>query len=58
MSHPEPVAVPAMTEAQAQALRYLAAVCGDYANTLPASVRGPFIRECQEAIKAFEEPKA
>ena len=45
-----------MTDAQNQALQYLAAACSDYANTLPPSVKGPFIRECQEAIKALEAP--
>ena len=43
-----------MTDAQKQALQYLAAACSDYANSLPPSVRGPFIRECQAAIKALE----
>ena len=48
-----------MTDAQKQALQYLAAVASDYANTLPPSVRGPFVRECQAAIKALEpEAKA
>ena len=36
----------------------LAAVASDYANTLPISVRGPMVRECQAAIKALEaEPE-
>lgn len=43
-----------MTDQQKQALQYLAAVASDYANTLPPSVRGPFARECQEAIKVLE----
>jgi len=48
-----------MTPAQKQALQYLAAACSDYANTLAPSIRGPFARECQEAIKILEaEPAA
>ena len=43
-----------MTDAQKQALQYLAQVASDYANTLPPSVKGPMIRERQEAIKALE----
>ncbi len=47
-----------MTEQQKQALAYLAQVASDYAGTLPASVRGPMVRECQAAIKALEgEPE-
>ena len=48
-----------MTPTQKQALQYLAAACSDYANTLAPSIRGPFLRECQEAIKILEaEPAA
>ena len=48
-----------MTPAQKQALQYLAAACSDYATTLAMSIRGPFLRECQEAIKILEaEPAA
>ncbi len=47
-----------MTDAQKQALQYLAQVASDYANTLPASVRGPMVRECQAAIKALEAEPA
>ena len=43
-----------MTEAQKQALNYLAQVAADHAATLAPSVRGPFIRECQAALKALE----
>lgn len=47
-----------MTEQQNQALQYIAAALSDYANTLPPSVKGPFLREAQAAIKALEgEPK-
>jgi len=45
-----------MNEAQKQALNYLAQVAADHAATLAPSVRGPFVRECQSAIKAFEAP--
>jgi len=50
-----------MNDPQKQALQYLAQVARDYANTLPPSVQGPMIRECQAAIKALEtepEPEA
>lgn len=47
-----------MTDAQKQALQYLAAACSDYANTLAPSVRGPFIAQCQAAIKALEAEPA
>lgn len=48
-----------MTPRQKQALQYLATACSDHANTLPPSIRGPFVRECQEAIKRLEaEPGA
>ena len=47
-----------MTDAQKQSLQYLAQVASDYANTLPASVRGPMIRECQAAIKTLEAEPA
>ena len=42
-----------MTDAPKQAIQYLIAVCDDYASTLPPSVRGPFTRECQAAIKTL-----
>ena len=43
-----------------QALNYLATALNDYAQTLAPSVRGPFLREAQAAIKALEPeaPKA
>jgi len=48
-----------MTDSQKTALKYLVGACSDYANTLPMSIRGPFLRECQEAIKILEaEPAA
>jgi hypothetical protein len=47
-----------VTEAQKQALQYLAQAVSDYANTLPPSVRGPFVRECQAAIKVLEADPA
>lgn len=47
-----------MTDAQKQALQYLAQVASDHANTLAPSVKGPFIRECQAAIKALEAEPA
>jgi hypothetical protein len=47
-----------VTDDQKQALQYLAQVASDYANTLPASVRGPMIRECQAAIKTLESEPA
>lgn len=45
---------------RAQALQYIATALNDYANTLAPSVRGPFLREAQSAIKALEPeaPKA
>lgn len=43
-----------MTDDQKQALQYLAQVASDHAATLAPSVRGPFVRECQAAIKALE----
>ena len=36
------------------ALQYVAAALNDYAQTLAPSVRGPFLREAQAAIKALE----
>lgn len=44
-----------MTDQTKQAIQYLAAAVSDYANTMPASVRGPFSRECQVAIRQIEE---
>ncbi len=43
-----------MNDQQKQALQYLATACSDYANSLPPSVKGPFVRECQQAIKILE----
>ena len=37
-----------------QALQYLAAAVSDYANSLPPSVKAPFVRECQAALTAIE----
>ena len=49
-----------LTPEQTKAMEYLAAAANDYAATLPPSVRGPFIREAQAAIKILEgePPKA
>lgn len=49
-----------MTEQQKQALAYIAQALTDYANTLPPSVKGPFLREAQAAMKLLEDepPKA
>jgi len=48
-----------MTPTQKQALQYLNTACVDFANTMAPSVRGPFARECQEAIRILEaEPSA
>ena len=49
-----------MNEAQKQAINYLAQVAADHAATLAPSVRGPFVRECQAALKEFDavEPPA
>ena len=48
-----------MTPTQKQALQYLNTACVDFANTMGPSIRGPFARECQEAIKILEaEPAA
>ena len=54
-----------LTEAQKKALNYLAQVASDFCNTLPPSVRGPTVSECQRAIQIIEsevqetaEPKA
>ncbi len=44
---------------KAQALQYIAQALNDYSQTLPLSVRGPFLREAQAAIKALEpQPEA
>jgi len=43
-----------MTPTQKQALQYLNTACVDFANTMAPSVRGPFARECQEAIGILE----
>jgi hypothetical protein len=47
-----------MTEQQKQALAYIAQALTDYSATLPPSVRGPFLRESQAAIKALEATPA
>jgi hypothetical protein len=47
-----------VTDAQKQALQYLAQVASDYANTLAPSVRGPFANECKAAIRALEAETA
>ena len=47
-----------MTEQQKAAITYIAQALTDYANTLPPSVKGPFLREAQAAIKLLEgEPE-
>jgi hypothetical protein len=49
---------PAQTEQadpRKQALAYVTQALNEYAATLPPSVRGPFIREAQAAIKALEQ---
>ena len=43
-----------MTDQQKQALQYLATAVSDYANTMPPSVKGPFVRECQAALGSIE----
>lgn len=40
------------------ALQYIAQALNDYAVTLPVSVRMPFLREAQVAIKALEAEPA
>jgi hypothetical protein len=47
-----------VTDAQKQALHYLAQVASDYVATLAPSAKGPTIRECQAAIKALEAEPA
>jgi hypothetical protein len=42
---------------RAQALQYIATALNDYSQTLAPSVRGPFLREAQAAIKALEPEK-
>lgn len=37
-----------------QALQYIAQALNDYAASLPLSVRVPFLREAQEAIRKLE----
>lgn len=44
-----------MTEQQTSALNYLAQAISDYAATLPPSIRGPFVRECEAAIKILRD---
>lgn len=47
-----------MTEQQTAAINYLAQVAADHAATLAPSVRGPFVRECEAAIKILREQPA
>lgn len=48
-----------MTDEQKQALNYIATALNDFANTMAPSIKGPFLREAQAAIKALEDaPKA
>lgn len=47
-----------MTDEQKQALQYIAQAVSDYANTLPPSVRGPFVNECKVAIQTLEAEPA
>ena len=37
-----------------QSLQYLSAAVSDYANSMPPSVKAPFVRECQAALNAIE----
>lgn len=47
------------TDPKQQALTYIVQALNDYSLTLATSVRGPFLREAQAAIKALEpEAKA
>lgn len=39
-----------------QALQYIAQALSDYADTLKPSVKGPFIREADAALKALTDP--
>jgi hypothetical protein len=43
-----------MTDKKKNALQYIAAALNEYGNTLPPTVRGPFIREAQAALKEVE----
>ena len=45
-----------MTDQQKSAIAYLAQVAADHAATLAPSVRGPFVRECEQALKILREP--
>ena len=42
-----------MNDTQKLALQYLSAICNDYGATMPPSVRGPVMRECQTALAAI-----
>ena len=42
------------TDPRKQALAYVTQALNEYAATLPPSVRGPFVREAQAAIKVLE----
>jgi hypothetical protein len=44
-----------MNDQTKQALTYIAAALGEYANTLAPAVRGPFQREAQAALKIVED---
>jgi hypothetical protein len=47
-----------MTEQQIAAVKYLAQVAADYALTLAPSVRGPYERECNAALKILLDKPA
>ena len=47
-----------MNDTQKLALQYLSAICTDYGATMPPSVRGPVMRECQTALAAIESALA
>lgn len=47
-----------MNDQKTAALNYLAQVVADLAATLAPSVRGPFVRECEAAIKILREQPA
>jgi hypothetical protein len=44
-----------LTDNQKNALQYVAAALNEYGNTLAPTVRGPFVREAQAALKEIEE---
>jgi hypothetical protein len=47
-----------MSKEHEQALTYVAQALNEYANTMQPTVRGPFLRECQAAIKVLESDPA